>query len=101
MLFLSVQSEELHKIHYDLIEVINPSAELLKKYFENQKYIPHLTLGEIHYGISKDELIAMEIKAKQELNNLPEFEVSFVRIYIKLSNSTKYNNFLDIPLKPN
>lgn len=98
VLFLSVQAEDVHKIHYDLIEVINPSLELRKKYFEDQKYTPHLTLGEIRYGLSKDELISMEIKAKEELGDLPEFEVSFARIYIKSSDSSKYNKFLDIPL---
>lgn len=99
VLFLSVQSENIHKIHYDLIEIINPSPELRKKYFEDQKYTPHLTLGEIRYGLSKDELLSMETVSKQELENTPDFEVSFARIYIKLPNSDKYNKFLDIPLK--
>ena len=99
VLFLSVQSEDVHKIHYDLIEIINPSLELRKKYFEDRKYTPHLTLGEIRYGLSKNELASMKTEAKQELNNLTEFEVFFARIYIKLADSAKYNKFLDIPLK--
>lgn len=99
VVFLSVQAENIHKIHYDLIEIINPSPELRKKYFEDQKYTPHMTLGEIRYGLSKNDLISMETQAKQELSNLPEFEVSFARIYIKSSNSVRYDKFLDIPLK--
>lgn len=98
VLFLSVQAENIHKIHYDLIEIINPSLELRKRYFEDQKYTPHLTLGDIHYGLSKDDLISMKIKAKEELGNLPEFEICFVRIYIKTFDSSKYNKYLDIPL---
>lgn len=99
VLFLSVHAENIHKIHYDLIETVNPSLELRKKYFEDQKYTPHLTLGEIRYGLSNNELISMELKAKQELNNLPEFKVSFARIYIKIPNGDKYSKFLDIPLE--
>lgn len=98
VLFLSVQAEDIDKIHYDLIEVINPPVELRKKYFEDQKYTPHMTLGEIRYGLSKKDLISMETQAKQELSNLPEFNVSFARIYIKPADSLKYSKFLDIPL---
>lgn len=99
VLFLSIQANGLHKIHHDLIEIINPPLEIRKEYYEDQKYTPHLTLGEVRYGVSKDKLISMETLAKQSLTDFPEFEVSFVRVYHKLSNNSIYKKLLDIPLE--
>jgi len=96
VLFFQVLSNEIEKIHNDLIDIVNPSKELRKKYFENQKYTPHLTLAETRWGINTDELVSIKIKAEQELNNLPSFNVDFARVYVKSEPNTQYEKMMDI-----
>ncbi len=96
VLFFQVISNEIEKIHNDLVEIVNPSKELREKYFENGKYTPHLTLAETRWGISKDNLISMKLKAEQELNNLPSFNIDFARVYVKSKHDGQYEKMIDI-----
>jgi 2'-5' RNA ligase len=99
ILFFRVLSDGIEKIHKDLVDIVNPSKELREKYFENQKYKPHLTLAETRWGISKNELVSIKLKAEQELNNLPSFNVDFARVYVKSEPNAQYEKLMDIYFK--
>jgi 2'-5' RNA ligase len=99
VLYLSVRSEGAHKVRDGLLDLINPDAKLRHKYYEDQPYVPHLTLAEIRYGFSRDDIHPMEAKAKRELVNLPAFEVTFARVYQQPDLHTPYTTLLDIPLR--
>lgn len=96
-LLLGVQSPGINKIHDDLLRLINPSAELRHKYFEDRPYVPHLTLADRSYGVSREALHAIEARAKQELIDLPPFDVTFARIYEQAHPDEPYTKLLDIP----
>jgi 2'-5' RNA ligase len=64
ILFLSATSNELYLLHQEIVREISPSDDLIKKYFELDDFVPHLTLGKEQYGLFKQELIDMEKSAK-------------------------------------
>jgi 2'-5' RNA ligase len=98
VLYLGVRSPSLHRIHDDLVRLINPSPELRHKYFEDQPFVPHLTLGETRYThVSKEILPSMEAQANRELIDLPPFQVTFARIYQQANPNEPYTTLLDVP----
>ncbi|RIW32006.1 2'-5' RNA ligase family protein [Bacillus salacetis] len=104
ILFLQVKSTGLQKLHQQLVQEISPSEDLIKKYYELEAFIPHLTLGKEQYGgnissgLAKKELKEMERLADKELAPYPEFEVNFVRIYELNTEKQRYERYSDIPL---
>ncbi|XXM72476.1 2'-5' RNA ligase family protein [Lysinibacillus sphaericus] len=104
ILFLSVESAELHTLHQKIVKEISPSDELIKKYFELDDFVPHLTLGKEQYGgnisspLTKDGLRKMERAAEKELSPYPAFMVDFIRVYELNIVKRRYETFLDIPL---
>ncbi|WP_369793253.1 2'-5' RNA ligase family protein [Halobacillus sp. BBL2006] len=56
VLYLSANSEELYKLHRDMVREISPSKELVQSYFELDDFVPHMTLGKTSYGLTKQEL---------------------------------------------
>ncbi|WP_167555375.1 2'-5' RNA ligase family protein [Gottfriedia acidiceleris] len=96
ILFLSVDSDELTKLHERLVESVSPSKELIKTYFELDEYFPHLTLGQTHFGLTNLELNDMAKKAIKELIPASTFKVEFIRVY--KSTEIGYLKFIDIPL---
>ena len=97
ILFLSVESDELIKLHEAFVESVSPSKELIKTYFELDEYIPHLTLGQTHFGLTKLELNDMAKKVKEDLSLSPTFNVEFIRVY-KSNESGNYLKLIDITL---
>ncbi|SOC41587.1 2'-5' RNA ligase family protein [Ureibacillus acetophenoni] len=97
ILYLSVNSKELYELHNKIVEKILPSDDLIKKYFELDDYIPHMTLGKTYFGLSKQDLNDMAKLAEEELTPYPTFEVNFIRIYQEVE-PLKYVKLLDIPL---
>ncbi|WP_017381864.1 2'-5' RNA ligase family protein [Paenisporosarcina sp. TG-14] len=97
ILYLSATSNELYKLHKSIVRVISPSNDLIKKFFELDDFVPHMTLGKINYGLSNKELREMGNLAEKELIPFPTFEVRFVRVYQEIEPN-KYRKFLDIPL---
>lgn len=89
-------SKELINFHKKLFKAVKPGKEMAEKYFENDKYGPHLTLA---WGLSEKELILMKQRAKKELLDFPVFEISFARIFKQDKQGEPYHKFLDIPLK--
>ena len=101
-IFLGVRSPAIHKINTGLVALVNPIEKLRQKYFENVPYVPHLTLGETRYstsGLSKDNLRAIETRAKHELINLPPFDITFARVFQQAHPDKPYTTFLDIPFR--
>ncbi|WP_185960043.1 2'-5' RNA ligase family protein [Planococcus soli] len=98
ILYLSAHSPELFNLHNKIVQVISPTQETIKKYFEAEDFTPHITLGKTVYGTSQKELIDMKIQAEKELGPYPSFEVTFIRIYEE-SEFGNYTTYLDIELK--
>ena len=104
ILYLSVNSHNLHELHQEIVRIISPSEELIKQYFELDAFIPHLTLGKEQYGgnistgLSKKELKEMERLADSELTPYPKFEVNFIRVYELNIEKRRYEKYIDISL---
>lgn len=98
ILYLSATSKELVKLHKNIVREISPSKELIKKYFEFDDFVPHMTLGKTSYGLTTKELCDMEKLTEEELSPFPTFKVRFVRVYQEIETN-KYIKYLDIPLK--
>lgn len=102
VLFLAIESAPLLKLHAQLVRVINPSRELIEKYFELQGYIPHLTIGQLSHGFSRQNLEMMKNRVDLLLaKGKMEFSVDYLRVYKKTDQAEKYAPFKDIPLKGN
>jgi 2'-5' RNA ligase len=99
IIYLSAYSRELIELHEQLVQVISPSEDLIKKYFELEDFVPHMTLAKTYYGLSKEDLNDMAKMAEEELSPYPTFEVNFIRIYVENSKLKKYETYLDISLK--
>ena len=104
ILYLSVNSSYLQKFHQELVQEISPSADLIKQYFELEAFVPHLTLGKEQYssnisdGLSKKELMEMEMLAVKELTPYPDFVVDYIRVYELNIEKQRYEKYLDISL---
>lgn len=97
ILYLGASSEELYKLHNRIVQVISPSGDLIRKYFELDDFTPHMTLGKTAYGLTSQDLKDMARLAEEELCPYPTFEVNFIRIYQEVE-AGKYRGYLDIPL---
>lgn len=98
ILYLSVNSHGLYKLHQTIVRELSPSDDLIKQYFERDDFVPHLTLGKEQYGVSKHELKDMEKSTGKELTPYPDFEVKFIRIYERNIDRQRYDRYLDLPL---
>jgi 2'-5' RNA ligase len=99
ILYLSVSSNGLHRLHEELVLEISPSEDLIKQYFELEAFVPHLTLGKEQYGLTKKELKDMERLADKELTPYPVIKVNFVRIYELNMEKKRYEKYADISLR--
>ncbi|WP_454191303.1 2'-5' RNA ligase family protein [Paenibacillus sp. Marseille-Q7038] len=98
--FLNVKTNNVIDLHKKLVKVILPSQELLDRYFEMDKYHPHLTLGQTYWGLSENEIDEMKLLTINELAPFPTFDVNYVRVY-KEVEPDKYTPFEDIQLGTN
>ncbi|BCB03535.1 2'-5' RNA ligase family protein [Bacillus sp. KH172YL63] len=104
ILYLSVNSNNLHRLHQKIVQAISPTEEEIQQYFEGNDFVPHLTLGKEHYGrnitdgLSHQQLKEMENAAPLDLAPYPEFEVNFIRVYVLNLDKQKYEKYIDIPL---
>lgn len=62
-----------------------------------EQFIPHLTLGQTHWGMSPKEIIEMKDSASLELAPFPEFTVDFIRDYQEVETDI-YSPYEDIAL---
>jgi len=92
-------SKELIALHKALYHAIKPTeTDPTKKYFENDNFEAHLTLGMSSWGMTLDELAGMKAKATHELMHLPSFPVTLLRIYCQEQPDEPFKKILDIPL---
>jgi 2'-5' RNA ligase len=98
VVYLSMQSQELIQLHNKIVKLINPSDDLIKKYFELEDFVPHLTLGTTYFGMTSNELNEMEIEAQRLLMPYPTFDVNQIRVYQEIE-PFKYITYKDIALK--
>lgn len=96
ILYLSVSSSDLLQLHQKIVQEISPTNDLIKKYFELDDFVAHLTLGKEQHGLSKEQLKEMEELAAKELIPYPSFEVDFIRIYELNNEKNRYETYLDI-----
>ncbi|OGH92833.1 MAG: hypothetical protein A2563_04160 [Candidatus Magasanikbacteria bacterium RIFOXYD1_FULL_40_23] len=95
-------SQELINLHKTLFSAVGPYyKDPAKKYFENNEYHPHLTLGAIKWGLTKEDTLEMVEKARRELKNLPAFEVNSIRIYQKNDGAKSWHKVMDIKFGTN
>ncbi|WP_419887542.1 2'-5' RNA ligase family protein [Neobacillus niacini] len=97
VLFLSVESNEIFELHRKIVNEVSPEKYLIKKYMELDDYVPHLTLGQTHWGLSSEELKEMAQFSDEQLSPYPSFEVDFLRVYQEIQPN-KYRKYIDIPL---
>lgn len=90
-------SQELCQLHNKIVQLINPSNELIKKYFELEDFVPHLTLGKTYFGMSSEELKEMAREAQKFLTPYPTFNVEQIRVYQEIE-PLKYVPYKDIAL---
>lgn len=98
VVYLSVVSNELFQLHKMLVEIVKPSKEQIKKYFELEGYTPHLTLGQSYFGMTPDELKEMAKEAENALMPYPTFEVKNLIVYQEIETN-KYIPYRNILLK--
>jgi 2'-5' RNA ligase len=92
-------SREITTLHKALFNAIKPNEQdVAKKYFENEKYEAHITLGMNSWGMTKEELVVMKEKGSKKLTDIPKFNVTFIRIFQQINLNDAYKKFLDIPL---
>ena len=81
VVYIGVESPEIYKLHSKLVEAVSPDPEISDRYFELDRFTPHLTLGLTELGMSEVQLREMKDSAERTLHRIPTFKVEFVRVY--------------------
>jgi 2'-5' RNA ligase len=97
ILFIEAESERLHALEGVLVPAIAPLEKEQKK--QHEKYHPHLTLGRLHVGFSREGLRKMQQLADDLLRSPYTFMVSSIRIYYKPSQHERYKVLKDVFFK--
>jgi 2'-5' RNA ligase len=95
--YLSVHSAHLRDFHERLVSAVSPPPEIMKRYMEMDRFVPHLTLGQTHWGMKSQEIVDMKESASVELAPFPTFTVDFVRVYHEIEKDI-YVPYEDIEL---
>ncbi len=94
VVYIGVDSPEIYKLHSELVKAVSPDPEISNRYFELDRFTPHLTLGLTELGMSEIELKEMKYLAEQILPRMLTFKVEFVRVYkFKKSGYYKLEDF--------
>ena len=87
-------SKKLTALHKSLFYTIKPNEQdFTKKYFENEKYEAHVTLGMTSWGMTKEELVIMKEKGMEELSPIPKFKATSIRIYQQMDQEEAYKKW--------
>jgi len=95
--YLSVHSPEIRDFHERLVEAVSPPPDEMKNYMEMERFHPHLTLGQTHWGMNSQEIVEMKASASIELSPFPAFPVDFIRVYQEIQRD-RYVPYQDIAL---
>lgn len=101
VLFIDVRSQQLESLHKLLINAIKPFEQQENGPVENRAFNPHLTLGRLWCGFTKQDFAAMKILADEYLSQEPKvFNANFVRLYYKPASQGRYQTLQDVSFKP-
>ena len=87
-----IRVESLRTLHKRLVDATSPDPESIQGYFELDRYVPHLTLGQTVRGTTPSELKDMRHEGDQVLRPFPVFEATGVRIYQEVENRRDAND---------
>jgi 2'-5' RNA ligase len=97
VLFIDVESSDLARLHYSIMEAINPFEK--PEMQQDQTFHPHLTLGRSWRGFTYHHFTQMKILADEYLSSQKVFfQAKSVRIYQKSESQGRYKNLKDVML---
>lgn len=100
VLFIEVKSDVLLKMEKKLVNAIEPYEQISTKQNEKKEYHPHLTLGRLWCGFTKEDFTQMKILADEYLaREQVLFSVDSLRIYYKPKGNDGYKTYKDVRLK--
>lgn len=100
VLFLQVQSRAIGELHKTLVDTVNPTLEERARYFEDERFLPHLTLGQVEQELTKEQLAEMREYVAVDLTPYATFMVDKLRVF-QLDVKGVYQPLLDLPLRGN
>ena len=89
VVFLGVESSKIHQLHRRLVNAISPDLHESEKYFELDRYVPHLSLGTTEFGMNEVEIRDMRESALNTFTEPYTFTVSHLSIYESRHGSYK------------
>lgn len=95
--YLEVESKPLIALHREIVQEIDPGSENIEKYYELDRYIPHLTLAMTNSQFPIDTVLKMKKRALKTFPSEYEFMARYLRIY-RENVSGYYELYEDIPL---
>ena len=96
VVYLSVNTPRLVEVHQRLVGARSLSPETLQRYFEGDLYVPHLTLGQSAWGMTKEECQEMHREAGTALASIGTFMADGLQIF-RGSAPGQYEPILCIP----
>lgn len=103
VLYIDVYSEKLIALHNKIYDVIQPSLDDKKKYFESDYYVPHITVGKTSYlsKLSNEKLSLNELHQMEEMVDIKSFETNFNvdHLWIYKYQDNTYQRYKKITLK--
>jgi 2'-5' RNA ligase len=95
VLYLSVISEKIKELHRNLVNTFSYSKEEQIKFFELDLYSPHISLGLTWEGLSKEELLDLQILFTKELQT---YSFNVKSIFILQKEKDKWEEMIEIQL---
>lgn len=96
VVYLNADSPDIKALHKDIVNQFNYSKEEGTKFFELELYNPHISLGVVWDGMSKEELKQLKIDAINEFQPYPSFMINELTLLQKVNN--EWSDVLRIPL---
>ncbi|OOV77253.1 2'-5' RNA ligase family protein [Mammaliicoccus fleurettii] len=102
VLYLSLYSPELIKLHNQLVDILKVPKELKEYYFEGGLFVPHITIGKTTYfnNISTGNNYRTLLEIKKELQDKKTFNSFLVeKVYLYKYIDQKYERIKTLYLK--
>lgn len=81
VVYISVFSPELIRLHKVIISQISPPQHIIEQYFEGDQFTPHLTLGMVRTGFDYNDFPEMKNKSDDFTKEGISFTANFLRVY--------------------
>lgn len=89
-------AEKIVTMHRKLLSALKSTTNVIEGEFENERYIPHLTLAATKWGITKEALLEASERGKNALSQLQAFQLSSARIYRQYQDDEPYHVFEEL-----